>query len=147
MSLRTDIENTTSSIVGLKYSVTGANVVPTRQSVTFGATAKKFFALRGDSEVAEALERGYAQGGYAEAMRLAAEKLAARSKLTYVQPTRIARLYVSAGEKDRALDWLEKAYEERASQLVTINVAPQWDPLRDDPRFQSLLRRMNFPPQ
>ncbi len=80
-------------------------------------------------------------------MRLAAEKLAARSKLTYVQPTRIARLYVSAGEKDRALEWLEKAYQEREGHLVYINVEPDWDLLRDDPRFQDLLRRMNFPPQ
>ena len=109
------------------------------------AEARRFFALRGDSEVAEALERGYTQGGYAGAMRLAAEKLAARSKLTYVQPTRIARLYLSAGEKDRALDWLEKAYQERNSHLVYINVVPGWDPLRDDPRFQDLLRRLNFP--
>jgi tetratricopeptide (TPR) repeat protein len=109
------------------------------------AKAKKVFALRGDNEVAEALERGYAQGGYAGAMRLAAEKLAARSKRTYVQSTKIARLFARAGEKERALDWLEKAYEERASQLVTINVAPKWDNLRSDPRFQSLLRRMNFP--
>jgi TolB-like protein/Tfp pilus assembly protein PilF len=109
------------------------------------AEAKKFFALRGDSEVAEVLARGYAQGGYAGAMRRAAEKLAARSKLTYVQPTRVAHLYANAGEKERALDWLEKAYQERNSQLVYINVAPQWDSLRDDARFQDLLRRMNFP--
>ncbi len=101
--------------------------------------------LRGDGEVAEALERGYAQGGYAGAMRLAAETLAARSKRTYVQPTRIARLYVSAGEKDRALEWLEKAYQERDPLMVYLNVEPTWDSLRSDPRFQSLLRRMNFP--
>ena len=107
--------------------------------------AKKFFALRGNREVAEALERGYAQSGYAGAMRLAAETLAARSKRAYVQPTAIAGLYVSAGEKDRALDWLEKAYQERAPQMVYLNVEPTWDSLRDDPRFQSLLRRMNFP--
>jgi len=109
------------------------------------AEAKKFFALRGDSEVAEALESGYAQGGYAGAMRLAAEKRAARSKRTYVQPTQVAHLYAYAGEKDRALDWLEKAYQERNSQLVYINVAVQWNSLRDDPRFQDLLRRMNLP--
>ena len=110
------------------------------------AEAKKFFALRGDSEVAEALERGYAQGGYAGAIRLAAETLAARSKFTYVQPTEIARLYARAGEKERALEWLEKAYQERNSQLVYINAEPVWDPLRSDPRFQSILRPMNFSP-
>ncbi len=108
------------------------------------AEARRFFALRGDSEVAEALERGYAQAGYAGAMRLAAETLAARSKRTYVQPTQIARLYARAGEKDRALDWLEKAYQERNGQMVYLNVEPTWDSLRDDPRFQSLLRRMNL---
>jgi tetratricopeptide (TPR) repeat protein len=109
------------------------------------AEAKKYFAVMGDNEVAEALARGYTQAGYAGAMRLAAEKLAARSKLTYVQPTQIARLYAHAGEKDRALEWLEKAYEEHESQLVYLNVEPTWDPLRSDPRFQDLLRRMNFP--
>ncbi len=109
------------------------------------AEAKKFFALLGDSEVAEALDRGYGQGGYAGAMRLAAETLAARSKRTYVQPTKVAHLYAYAGEKDRALDWLEKAYQEHNSQLVYLNMHIFWDSLRDDPRFQSLLRRMNFP--
>ena len=107
--------------------------------------AKNFFTLQGNSEVTEALDRGYAQGGYAGAMRLAAETLAARSKLTYVPPTRIAELYARAGEKDRALEWLEKAYQERDSQMVYLNVEPIWDNLRPDPRFQDLLRRMNLP--
>ena len=106
---------------------------------------RSFFALRGNSEVTEALERGYAQGGYAGAMRRAAEKLVARSKFTYVQPTRIAQLYAHAGEKDRGLEWLEKAYEGHAPQMVYLNVEPIWDSLRDDPRFQDLLRRMNLP--
>ncbi len=47
--------------------------------------------------------------------------------------------------KEQALDWLEKAYEERNWYLVFINVDPTFDPLRDNPRFQQLLRRMNFP--
>jgi len=59
---------------------------------------------------------------------------------------RIATLYIYAGEKDRALDWLEIAFQERMQDLVYLNVYPKWDPLRDDPRFQDLLRRMNFPP-
>ncbi len=64
------------------------------------AEAKKFFALRGDSEVAEALARGYAQGGYAGAVRLAADTLAARSRTTFFRPLEIASLYASAGEND-----------------------------------------------
>ncbi len=70
----------------------------------------------------------------------------ARSKLTYVLPMHIAALYAHAGRKDRALDWLEKAYQERDPLMVYLNVEPTWDSLRSDPRFQDLLRRMNFPP-
>ena len=97
------------------------------------AEARRFFALRGDSEVAEALERGYAQGGYAGAMRLAAETLAARSKRTYVKPTQVAHLYAYAGEKDRALDWLEKAYQERDTHLIFLNLRPDWGSLPPTP--------------
>ena len=75
-------------------------------------------------------------------MRLAAETLATRSKRTYVQAMQIAKLYAHAGEKDQALEWLEKAYQERESRLVYLGVNPTWDTLRDDPRFQDLLRRM-----
>jgi serine/threonine protein kinase/Tfp pilus assembly protein PilF len=108
--------------------------------------AKKFFVLLDDSEVAEALGRGYAEAGYRGAMRLAAEKLAARSTLAYVPALRIARLYAHAGEKDRALEWLEKAYQQHEVPLVHLSVAWDWDSLRGEPRFQDLLRRMNFPP-
>lgn len=48
------------------------------------------------------------------------------------------------GEKDRAFEWQEKAYEERVF-LHHLKVWPLWDPLRDDPRFRDLLRRMNYP--
>jgi len=108
------------------------------------AEAKKYFEVQGDREVVEALERRYAEAGYQGAMSLAAEKLAMHSKQTYVQSAQIARLYDHAGEKDRALEWLEKAYEEREPALVDLNVWPQGT-LRDDPRFKDLLRRMNFP--
>lgn len=108
------------------------------------AEAKKYFDVLGDREVTQALERGYAEAGYPGAMSLAAEKLAMRSKQTYVQSAQIARLYDHAGEKDRALEWLEKAFKENEPALVTLNVWPQ-GALRDDPRFKDMLRRMKFP--
>jgi hypothetical protein len=50
------------------------------------------------------------------------------------------------GDKDQAFYWLEKAFEERDSAwFPMIKVSPLSDPLRSDPRFQALLRRMNFP--
>jgi len=69
--------------------------------------------------------------------------LAARSNRAYSLD--IATLYTYAGKKDLALDWLEIAYQEGMQDLVYLNVYPKWDPLRGDPRFQELIRRMNFP--
>jgi len=43
------------------------------------------------------------------------------------------------------MEWLEKAYQNRSHDIVFSKVWPQFDPLRSDPRFQDLLRRMNFP--
>jgi tetratricopeptide (TPR) repeat protein len=58
----------------------------------------------------------------------------------------VARTYVSLGERERALDWLEAAYRERDPYMVFLKVDPRWDPLRSAARFQDLLRRMDFPP-
>ena len=44
-----------------------------------------------------------------------------------------------------AMKWLNIAYEKKEAQLVFMGVDPLWDPIRDDPRFQDLLHRMNFP--
>ncbi len=54
--------------------------------------------------------------------------------------------YASLSEKDQPFEWLEKAYEGRDAGLIFINVEPQFDPLRDDPRFQDLLLWMNLEP-
>jgi serine/threonine protein kinase len=96
-------------------------------------------------EAGEALMRGHAQGGYPAAMRAAAEALAARSHQMYVDPHLIAELYACAGDRHEALRWLERAYEERCSPMVYLAVHPPWDAIRDEPRFQSLVRRMKLP--
>lgn len=107
--------------------------------------AKKFFELLGANEIVDALERGYAEGGYPRAMSRAAEKLAAQSERVHIPAIRVARLYAHAGEKDQALQWLEKAYEHRESPLQHLSVAWDWIGLKDDPRYQDLLRRMGLP--
>ncbi|MGB6341001.1 MAG: hypothetical protein WBF32_14615, partial [Candidatus Aminicenantaceae bacterium] len=60
-------------------------------------------------------------------------------------PWQIATLYTRAGKNDEALEWLEKAYEERDPNFSYICVDPIFDDLRDDPRFQKLLRHLNLP--
>jgi len=106
--------------------------------------AKTFFTLLGDHEVAEALQRGSPEAGYAAAMSAAAEKLVARSNESYVPAVRIARMYAHAGNKDCALVWLEKAAEQRETPLSHLRVGWDWTILHDEPRFHSLLRRLNF---
>lgn len=69
-----------------------------------------------------------------------------KSRTRYVSPLFIAGTYITLGDKDHAFEWLDKAYQERSPVLFAIKVDPSWDPLRSDPRFQDLLRRMNFPP-
>ncbi len=57
-----------------------------------------------------------------------------------------AGIYTYLGDNDQALEILEKSYQERDGSLIYLNSFPRWDPLRDDPRFQDLLRRMNLEP-
>lgn len=100
-----------------------------------------------DPDRVAAFERGLAEGGYEGALRSDADVLAAR----YEQGTdrsgavAIAILYRGAGDKDRSIDWLEKAFEDRDGNLPYIGRAI-WAPLRSDPRFQDLLRRLKLPP-
>jgi len=60
-------------------------------------------------------------------------------------PTFIATVYAYLGEKDKAFEWLQKAYDQRDIFIFQLKVEPGYDPLRSDPRFQDLFRRMNFP--
>ena len=63
----------------------------------------------------------------------------------YLSPYSLAVLYGALGEKDRAFQWLEKAYAERDAQVTGVLFHVEMDALRSDPRFASLLRRMNLP--
>jgi serine/threonine protein kinase/tetratricopeptide (TPR) repeat protein len=62
----------------------------------------------------------------------------------YIPALWVARIYAALSEKDKAFQWLQKAYEERSPQLPFLKVDPRLDTLRADPRFQDLLRRMKL---
>ena len=55
-------------------------------------------------------------------------------------------LYGRLGDKDRAFEWLEKGFKAREAFMPFLKSEPSLDPLRSDPRFADLLRRMRFPP-
>ena len=100
----------------------------------------------GDPAEAAALGQSYTKGGIRGYYLWELGRLSEESKHRYVRATAVACLYAALGEKDKAFSYLEKAYEDRAFDLNTLQVEPRFDPLRSDPRFQDLLRRMNFPP-
>jgi len=76
----------------------------------------------------------------------ALEEMKTVSKQKYTTALGFARIYAGLGDKEQAFAWLEKAYEERSSGLYLLNVDPIWDPLRSDPRFNDLLRRIGLSP-
>ena len=84
-------------------------------------------------------------GKKGEALKLIAE-LNDRAQQHHVSGVLLAHAYLGLGEKDQALTWLERAYEDRDQWMVYTKSAPNFDLLRPEPRFQALLRRMNFPP-
>ena len=71
-------------------------------------------------------------------------ELIERSKTAYVSPYGIASAYAVAGENAKALDWLERAHEQRDGTLVWIKVHPRMDGLRAEPRFRELLAKMRL---
>jgi serine/threonine-protein kinase len=97
-----------------------------------------------DRELEEALDRGYAEGGYRVALLRLAEALAARPDAA--GPVEVASMYAMAGDKERTLEWLETAYEAHALRLPGNLKASGFGPVPgDDPRYQDLRRRMNLP--
>lgn len=100
----------------------------------------------GDSDPTAALAHAYATTGRrAEAQKILRE-WQRQSETSYVSPYMIATVYASLGDKDKAFEYLEKAYQERSFDLPHFLRADlRIDSLRSDPRFQDLLRRMNFP--
>jgi TolB-like protein/Tfp pilus assembly protein PilF len=108
--------------------------------------ARTFFRVLGDDPLSNILTPDGDGAEYATAMERAAATLAERAGHQHVPALRIARLYAHAGAKDRALDWLERACEQHEAPLVHLQVAWDWDSLREQPRFQALLRQVNFPP-
>jgi TolB-like protein len=89
----------------------------------------------------EALERGWAEGGWERSRRAWLEKATKREGFS---PWRIALEYAQIGETDQAFVWLERGYHQH-DPLMPMLKTPQFDPIRSDPRFDDLLRRIGFP--
>ena len=91
------------------------------------------------------LGHGLASAGKSDEASVVLEKLIERSKSRYVPSYWIAVVYNGFKDRERTLEWLHKAFEERSSWLVWCNVEPRFDWLRDDQNFVSLMAEMKFP--
>ena len=74
----------------------------------------------------------------------ALQRLVALREEGYLPPTFMTLAYTFLGDFDRAIEWLERGFEARDGHVSCLAI-PAFDPLRDDPRFQDIVRRLNFP--
>ncbi len=121
---------------------------------------KTYFAQGKSKNAVDALEKAVALNpgstraraslGYASAMagnqeyaRALLAELIAEAESSYVWPLAPAMLYAGLGEDDKALEWLETAFEDRVSQLVWLAEYPEFDSLREYPRYKAIIERIN----
>ena len=73
------------------------------------------------------------------------EAVSEKMKHDYVSPVEVATLYVALGDNEKAIDWAERAYDQRRGWMAYLNVHPILDPLRGESRFRALVRKMGLP--
>ena len=92
-----------------------------------------------------ALAHAYARAGQRTEAQQLLTQLEAASKQQYVSPYYLALVYVGLGEKEKALSLLENAFTDRSNGLIFMAVEPELDPIRSDPRFIALERKLSLP--
>jgi serine/threonine-protein kinase len=97
-----------------------------------------------DADEIAGLGHAYAAAGRVEDARRVLARLEERARRTFLSVHAIAVIHVALGEHERALDWLERGFEERDRALVWLRVHPRLDPLRGQPRLDALIRRMKL---
>ena len=109
------------------------------------ASARSETSTRGDTELLEALDRGWEEGGYTRALVEAARLMESRSDTMYIAPSQIYELYFEAEMWDEGMQWLERAFDLRDPQLPYLPALWIFRPLRGTERFERLLGRMRLP--
>ena len=109
------------------------------------ATPRMMPNIRGHSSDAAALRQGYAASGVKGYWQKQLAWMTQEFRQPYLPASDLAGVYARLGDKEQAFTALEKAYEERDGGLNLLNVDPAFDPLRADPRFADLVRRLGLP--
>ena len=91
------------------------------------------------------LIHAYGRSGMRPEAQRELKRLLVAAKTKFVSPYFLATAYAGLGDKDKAFEWLETAYRERVDWITYLKVDPELDPLRSDPRYADLLRRIGLP--
>jgi eukaryotic-like serine/threonine-protein kinase len=126
-------------ILGLLYRITG------RYELAITAGEKGVNLSGGSPMMRAALAHTYRISGRAKEALQVLDDLTKLAKHKYVAPHFLAGIYIGLGENERAIDYLEKSYEEHSHWLIYLHIDPSMDALRSNPRFQDLLRRVGLP--
>jgi tetratricopeptide (TPR) repeat protein len=97
--------------------------------------------IEAESEASASLGFAYGMAGKQAEARAIIDQLDALSKRRYVSPLYFAIVYAGMKENDKAIEYLNKAYEARHPGLVLIRIEPMFDGLRSDERFKQLIKR------
>jgi tetratricopeptide (TPR) repeat protein len=100
---------------------------------------------RNESDFASAMEQGFRSAGWKGALTKGIETRQAQRKTNYYSAFMIATLYADLGDKHQAFEWLNTAYQERDLNLLGLKTDFLLDPLRSDPRFAQLVRKVGLP--
>ncbi len=125
--------------LGLVYRKIG------RYEMAISEGEKGVSASGGSPLVRAALAQSYAEAGKTNEARQILEDLNEQAKHKYVAPHFFAGIHIGLGENDRAVEYLQKSYEEHCHWLIYLHMDPSLDALRDDARFKELLRRVGLP--
>ena len=126
-------------ILGLLYRITG------RYDLAITAGEKGVNLSGGSPLMRAALAHTYGKSGRTPDARHVLDDLTELAKGKYVAPHFFAGIHVGLGDHDRAMDFLEKSWDERCHWLIYLHIDPSMDDLRGDPRFQNLLKRVGLP--
>ncbi|MGB9243950.1 MAG: protein kinase [Candidatus Acidiferrales bacterium] len=126
-------------ILGMVHRTLGRNA-------TAIAEGEKGVRLSGGSPLMRAaLAHSYGKAGRKKEALQILDELTSLATCKYVAPHFFAGIHIGLGENDRALDYLEKSYEDHSHWLIYLHIDPVMDDLRAEPRFQDLLKRVGLP--
>jgi serine/threonine protein kinase/tetratricopeptide (TPR) repeat protein len=110
-------------------------------------TAAQLMSDKNRAEYAAALDAGFRAGGWPAAAHKAIEVLLAQRKArtNFLAPYDVAALYADIGDKDHAFEWLNVCYQEHCGWMAYLPTDPIVGPLRSDPRYAELVRKVGFP--